>query len=75
MCCHTTASVHCGMIYGKIKIELRYFLNFISVLVTRNAKSPPNRMDMKHVNTERITVFKSGIQRFVFASLLVKRSM
>ena len=39
--CHTTANVHCGMMYGKIKMELKYFLNFRFVLVTRNAKVPP----------------------------------
>lgn len=39
--CHTTASVHCGMMYGKMKIELKYFLNFRFVLVTKNAKVPP----------------------------------
>ena len=33
--CHITASVHCGMIYGKIKIALRYFLNLRFVRVTR----------------------------------------
>ena len=39
--CHTTASVHCGMMYGKIKMELKYFLNFRFVLVTKNANVPP----------------------------------
>ena len=29
------------MMYGKIKMELKYFLNFRFVLVTRNAKVPP----------------------------------
>ncbi len=33
--CHTTAKVHCGMMYGKMKIELRYFLKAILVLVIR----------------------------------------
>jgi hypothetical protein len=58
-----------------MKIELKYFLNFISVLVTRKAKSPPKRMDIIQVKTERKTVFTRGVQRFVFASLLVKRSV
>jgi len=44
--CHTTAKVHCGIIYGKINIELKYFLNFILVLVTKNAKKPPYKMDI-----------------------------
>ena len=61
--------------YGKIKIELKYFLNFISVLVTRNANRPPKRIDITQVRTERITVFSSGFHKFVFASLLVKRSV
>ena len=39
--CHTTASVHCGMMYGKIKMELRYFLHARSVRVIKNANSPP----------------------------------
>ena len=30
-----TASVHWGMIYGKIKMELRYFLQRMFVRVTR----------------------------------------
>ena len=33
--CHITARVHCGMIYGKMKIALRYFLNFRFVRVTK----------------------------------------
>ena len=37
--CHTTASVHCGMMYGKMKMELRYFLHARSVRVIRNANS------------------------------------
>ena len=61
--------------YGKIKMELKYFLNFISVLVTRNANKPPNKMEIKHVSTERITVLRSGVHRLALASLLVKRSM
>ncbi len=61
--------------YGKIKIELKYFLNFISVLVTKNAKSPPNSIDIKHVSTDKMIVFNKGFQRLVTASLLVKRSI
>ena len=61
--------------YGKMKMELRYFLNFMFVLVTKNANKPPKSIDMKQVHTDRITVFKSGNQRFVLASLEVNRSM
>ena len=33
--CQMTASVHWGMIYGKMKIELKYFLQRMFVRVTR----------------------------------------
>ena len=36
-----TASVHWGMIYGKIKMELRYLLQRMFVRVTRYANIPP----------------------------------
>ena len=74
ICCQTTARVHCGMMYGKMKIELKYFLKRMLVLVTRKAKKPPYRMEITQVMTERITVFRSGFQRLVFARRLVKRS-
>ena len=74
-CCHTTANVHCGIIYGKINIELRYFLHFIFVLVTRKANTPPNRIEIMHVRTASAKVLPIGVQRFVFAKLLVNKSM
>ena len=73
--CHTTASVHWGMMYGKMKMELKYFLNFRFVLVTKNANVPPYRMDIRQVSTASIKVFHSGFQRFVLARRLVNRSM
>ena len=73
--CHTTASVHCGMMYGKMKIELKYFLQARSVLVMRNANRPPYKMETTHVPTASRTVLRSGVQRFVLAMRLVKRSM
>ena len=33
--CQMTANVHWGMIYGKMKIELKYFLQRMFVRVTR----------------------------------------
>ncbi len=72
--CHTTANVHCGMMYGKMKIELKYFLNFRFVRVTKNAKHPPYKMEIKQVNTASNNVFKSGIHRLVFACALVNKS-
>ena len=62
-------------VYGKIKMELRYFLNFMFVLVTKNANKPPKRIDIQQVHTDKIMVFKSGVQRFALASLEVNRSM
>ena len=56
-------------------MELKYFLNFMSVLVTRKANSPPKTMEITQVSEDRITVLSSGFQRFVLASLLVNRSM
>ena len=73
--CHTTASVHCGMMYGKMKMELKYFLQARSVLVIRKANRPPYKMETMQVPTARRTVLRSGVQRFVFAMRLVKRSM
>ena len=61
--------------YGKINIELIYFLNLRLVLVTRNAVIPPNMIAIRHVRTARRTVFKTGVHRLVFASLDVKRSV
>ena len=63
------------MIYGKIKMELKYFLYFMLVLVTRKANRPPNMIDIAQVKTDSRTVLKSGIHRFVLASLLVNRSI
>ena len=73
--CHTTASVHCGIMYGKIKILLRYLRQARFVLVTRKAIIPPKIMDTTHAPTDMSSVFISGVHRFVFASLLVNRSM
>ena len=56
-------------------MELKYFLHFKLVLVTRKAKSPPNRMEIRQVRTASNTVFIRGVQRFVLASLLVNRSV
>ena len=39
--CHTTASVHCGMMYGKMKTELIQRRAAMFVLVTRKATTPP----------------------------------
>ena len=61
--------------YGKMKIELTYFLHAMFVLVTRKATIPPKRMETIQVPMARRTVLRSGIQRFVRASLLVKRSV
>jgi len=63
------------MIYGKINIELKYFLNFIFVLVTKNAKKPPYKMDIRQVNIAKNNVFISGFHRFDIASLLVNKSI
>ena len=60
------------MIYGKMNIELRYFLHLRFVLVTRKAKSPPKSIAVKHEKNATTTVFRSGVQRFVFASSPVK---
>jgi hypothetical protein len=72
--CHTTARVHWGIMYGNINMELRYFLNFMFVLVIRKANTPPNSIDITQDITESSTVFRSGVQRLALASLLVNRS-
>ena len=62
------------MIYGKIKMELKYFLNFKLVLVTRKANTPPYRIEIRQVNTAKSSVFHNGFHRFVLASRLVNKS-
>ena len=62
------------MMYGNIKIELKYFLNFKFVLVIKNANNPPNTIEIKQVKTARSTVFNIGVHRLLFASLLVNKS-
>ena len=61
--------------YGKMKIELKYFLNAMLVLVTRYAKMPPNRIANVQDPIARIVVLSSGVHRLVLASLDVNRSM
>jgi hypothetical protein len=63
------------MIYGKMKIELKYFLYLMFVLVTRKANSPPKMIDIVQVKIASNTVFKSGVHRFVLARRLVNRSI
>ena len=57
-----------------MKMELKYFLHARFVRVIKKAKMPPNRMDTMQVPMASSTVFRSGVQRFFFAILLVKRS-
>ena len=54
---------------------LRYLRKARFVLVTRKAMMPPKSMDTTQAPTLMSRVFISGVQRLVFARLLVKRSM
>ena len=63
------------MIYGKMNIPEMYFFHAMLVLVTRKAVVPPKIMANTQVQKARRRVFQRGIQRFVLASLEVKRSM
>ena len=63
------------MMYGKMKMLLRYLRQARFVLVTRNAIRPPKIMATTHAPTLMMSVFNSGVHRFVFARLLVNRSM
>ena len=56
----TVASVHCGMMYGKIKIVDIYFLHGISLLVTSQAVTPPNRRANAQARTPRSSDRPSG---------------
>jgi hypothetical protein len=62
------------MIYGKIKIELRYCLNLRLVLVTKKAKIPPYRIEMIQERIANLIVFHKGINKLTFTSLLVNKS-
>ena len=57
------AIVQDGIIYGKMKTVEKNFLNFMSVLVIRNATTPPNTMAMMLARSDMITAFFSGIQK------------
>ena len=48
------------MIYGKMKMELRYFLHFRLVRVTRKATTPPKKIAITEAEIETTSVFSSG---------------
>ena len=62
------------MMYGKMKMELKYLRNLRLVLVTKNAKTPPNMIDTTQEMVDSSTVLRSGVHRFVFAVREVNRS-
>ena len=62
------------MIYGKMKIALRYFLNFRFVRVTRYAKTPPYNIAPKHAKILISTELISGVHKYIDATLRVTRS-
>ena len=67
------ASVHCGMIYGKMKIAPMNFLNGMVVRVIRNAITPPKRMEKTQAKTETSKLLPNGSQKFPTASSELKR--
>ena len=60
--------------YGKMKMELKYLRNFRLVLVTKNAKTPPNTIETTQEMVDSSSVLSSGVHRFVFAVREVNRS-
>ncbi len=47
--------------YGKIKMELMYFLHAMFVLVIRKATMPPKKIETIQVPKARKTVLRSGV--------------
>ena len=60
--------------YGKIKIALKYFLNFKFVLVTKKANIPPYNIATTHENTAKINVFSKGVHKLALATFPVNKS-